>query len=186
LERPATGRCPSRVRSGRSRCCRSRHSAEPSGCLRFTIVISAGHPHPVPICGSSCGHPDPSARRHQRQRGRRWLTRCRQDMRCIHMRTERFERVHDHAADRAVEVGCLGLARVALHARAVTRQPLVGVSQVQIGWTTCPTLAHAEIRRSASVRSTHRMGRYSRARRGAGSFPRSPRSARWRTRSPSL
>jgi hypothetical protein len=25
------------------------------GALRFTIVISAGHPHPVPICGSSTG-----------------------------------------------------------------------------------------------------------------------------------
>jgi hypothetical protein len=55
---------------------------------------------PNPSRASSCGHPDPSARRHQRQRRRRSLTRFRQDTRCINMRTERFERVHDHAAIR--------------------------------------------------------------------------------------
>jgi hypothetical protein len=46
---------------------------------------------------ASCGHREPSAVGCGRQRRRRWLTRCRQDMRCIHMRTERFERLHDHA-----------------------------------------------------------------------------------------
>jgi hypothetical protein len=44
----------------------------------------------------------------------------------------------------------------------------------------------AEISKSACPRSTHRMARTSRARRGAGSFPRSPCFARWRTRSPCL
>ena len=44
----------------------------------------------------------------------------------------------------------------------------------------------AEISKSASLRSTHRMARSSRARRGAGSFPRSRSFARWRTRSPCL
>src|SRR6266540_5331775 len=44
----------------------------------------------------------------------------------------------------------------------------------------------AEISKSASPCSTHRMARSSRAHRGAKSFPRSPYSARWRTRSPCL
>jgi integrase/recombinase XerD len=49
-----------------------------------------------------------------------------------------------------------------------------------------PLINGAEISKSASLRSTHRLARSSRARRGAGSFPRSPYFAHWRTKSPCL
>ena len=98
------------------------------------------------------GHPDPSAVGYERQRRRQWLTRCRQDIRCIHVRSERFERAHGTAAVRASAVAqCVGgeEARVPGRPTAPRRRGMPpgvepGGCRRSEGWMTARIIQHQD------------------------------------------
>ena len=88
----------------------------------------------------------------ERRRKRQWLTRCRQDMRCIHVRSERFERAHGTAAVRASAVAeCVGgeEARVPGRPTAPRRRGMPpgvepGGCRRSEGWMTARIIQHQD------------------------------------------